>query len=136
MTSSITRASMVLMLMAFASIAHAQSAQAPEAARARSGSDATGTTSTGQDSAPGTPGASSSEPSVKGTIEVHSAPTPTQGPAPVDARVKSNVGVVPPISEIKKSQEWKCLCTDPNTNATKCDVSCCAEPNHSVCTEP
>ncbi len=136
MPGSITRASAVLMLLALASVAHAQTTPAPEAAKARAGHGASGTTSSGQDSATGAPGTDFSGPSVQGTIEVHSAPQPAEGPAPVDARVKSNVVVVPATAGIKKSQELKCLCTDPSTNETKCDFSCCAEQDHSVCTEP
>ena len=134
MRNSIARVGLLLMFLWLAPLAHAQSKAVPESTTSEAGRGATGTTS-GQDSITGTSGAGLSGPSVDGALEAHPSPHPTQGQAPVDARVRSTT-VAPAKAETSGSRDYKCLCADPVTNERRCEASCCAEQNHSVCTEP
>lgn len=136
MLAPLARLGAVLLLLAFAPVTYAQTAATSEAAKAKSGTGATGVTGGGSDYSAGAPQSNSGAPSVQGTIEMHPSPVPTQGQAPVDALVRPNVQVIPARPTTQKSQELKCLCTDPTTNEQKCDLSCCTEQDHSVCEEP
>ncbi len=136
MLAPLARLGAVLLLLLFAPVAHAQTAATSEAAKAASETGTSGTSGGGQDASGARPETNSSAPNVQGTIEVHPSPVPTQGPAPVNALVRPNVQVIPARPTTQKSQDLKCLCTDPATNERKCDLACCTEQDHSVCEEP
>lgn len=136
MLAPLARLGAVLLLLSFAPATHAQTAATSEAAKAASETGASGAAGGRQDGAGATSQSNSSVPNMQGTIEVHPSPVPTQGAAPVDALVRPNVQVIPAKPTTRKSQELKCLCTDPITNEQKCDLSCCSEQDHSVCEEP